>query len=139
MMTLMRRVGGFSRTEQLETLYDNMHPDYKTYVRIDEVQSIAELQAQAREYEDIEREKQAARKQEKTTTAPTVAAAYNKTECCWRCKQQGHTRMQCRRPAKKFCSQCGKDGVLTSKCHPRPGNASGAGASAVAGSTMSPE
>jgi len=139
MMTLMRRAGGFSRTEQLETLYDNMHPDYKTYVRIDDVPSIAELQARAREYEDIEREKQDARKREKTAAAPIVAAAYNKTECYWRCKQRGHTRMQCRRPAKKFCSQCGKDWVLTSECHPRPENASGAGASAVAGSTTGPE
>ncbi|KMQ93760.1 putative adhesion exoprotein [Lasius niger] len=25
---------------------------------------------------------------------------------------RGHTRFDCKRPAKKFCSQCGKDGVL---------------------------
>lgn len=137
MMTLMRRAGGFSREEQLELIYDNMHPEYKTYVRVDEVHSIAELQLRAKEYEDIEREKRELKKHEKPT--PTVAAVYNKYECCWRCKQRGHTRTNCRRPAVKFCSQCGKDGVLTSECHPRPGNAAGAGVAAVASPTQGPE
>jgi len=130
MMTLMRRAGGFSREEQLDLIYENMHPEYKAYVRVDDVRSIAELQSRAKEFEDIEREKRELKKRERPT--PAVAATYNKRECCWRCKQRGHTRGQCRRPALKFCSQCGKDGVLTSECHPRPGNASGVGDLAVA-------
>jgi len=137
MMTLMRRAGGFSREEQLELIYENMHSEYKTYVRVDDVRSIAELQSRAKEFEDIEREKREIKKREKPT--PTVAAAYNKHECCWRCKQRGHTRVQCRRPAVKFCSQCGKDGVLTAECHPRPGNASGVGVAVAATSTQGPE
>jgi len=138
MMTLMRRAGGFSRAEQLETLYDNMHPEYKTYVRVDDVRELAELQSRAREFEDIEKEKRDARKREKASVGPTVAAVYNKTECCWRCKQRGHTRAQCRRPAKRFCSQCGKDGVLTSECHPQSGNATGASTTTAATATPDP-
>jgi len=35
-----------------------------------------------------------------------------RAECCWQCKQRGHTRFICQRIPKKFCSQCGKDGVF---------------------------
>ncbi|EFN68938.1 hypothetical protein EAG_02677, partial [Camponotus floridanus] len=96
MMTLMRRAGGYSREEQLELVYDNMNPAYKHYVRIDDVRSIAELQARASEYEDILTEQKEAAKQEKQAVA-AVATIYNKKECCWRCKQRGHTRTQCKR------------------------------------------
>ncbi|KMQ90702.1 cellular nucleic acid binding protein [Lasius niger] len=101
-----------------------MQPDYKIYVRYDKAASLAELQARVSEYEDIERQRQKIRKAARTdNTQTTVAAAYNKQECCWRCKQRGHTRFDCKRPAKKFCSQCGKDGILTRQCHPPAGNA----------------
>lgn len=138
MMTLMRRAGGYSRDEQLEIIYDNMNPAYKHYVRIDDVRSITELQARAAEYEDIVQEQKEAAKQEKDTATPIVAAVYNKKDCCWRCKQRGHTRAQCRRQAKKFCSQCGRNGVLTKDCHPKAGKASGAGENEAANTTPSP-
>ncbi|EFN73159.1 hypothetical protein EAG_10222, partial [Camponotus floridanus] len=51
MMTLMRRAGGFSREEQLDVVYENMHPEYKAYVRVDDVRSLAELQFRAKEFE----------------------------------------------------------------------------------------
>lgn len=104
MMTLMRRAGGYSRDEQLEVIHENMNPAYKHYVRIDDVRNIVELQTRAAEYEDIIQEQKEAVKREKDTTAPAIAAVYNKRDCCWRCKQRGHTRAQCRRQAKKFCS-----------------------------------
>ncbi|EFN72578.1 hypothetical protein EAG_13317, partial [Camponotus floridanus] len=44
MMTLMRRLGGFSSSEQLEYLYNHMHPEYKFYIRSADFGSIAELQ-----------------------------------------------------------------------------------------------
>ncbi|KMQ83460.1 hypothetical protein RF55_19996, partial [Lasius niger] len=118
LLTLMRRAGGFTRDEQIERVYENMQPEYKIYVRYDEAASLAELQARASEYEDIERQRQETRKAARADTAqPTVAAAYNKQECCWRCKQRGHTRFDCKRPAKKFCSQCGKDGIHGDRYH----------------------
>ncbi|KMQ92284.1 hypothetical protein RF55_7755 [Lasius niger] len=136
LLTLMRRAGGFIRSEQLDRLYENMHPDYKIYVRYDEATSVAELQARANEYEEIERQRRDARKTDHAETPKaTVAAVYNKEECCWKCKQRGHTRFHCKRPAKKFCSQCGRDGVLTKDCHPPPGNAKQAGGLAAETST----
>ncbi|KAL6265726.1 hypothetical protein P5V15_002529 [Pogonomyrmex californicus] len=50
--------------------------------------------------------------------------AYDRDNTCWWCKQHGYDRFNCKRPPKKFCSQCG---VLTKDCHLRPGNASAAG------------
>ncbi|KMQ85100.1 hypothetical protein RF55_16555 [Lasius niger] len=135
LLTLMRRAGGFTRSKQLDRLYENMHPDYKVYVRYDEATSVAELQARAAEYEEIERQRRDVRKSDRTDTPKaSVAATYNREECCWRCKQRGHTRFHCKRPAKKFCSQCGRDGVLTKDCHP-PGNAEQAGGVAAETST----
>jgi len=138
MMTLMRRAGGFSHFEQLECLYNHMHPEYKFYTRSSDFGSIAELQARARVHEDLVKERQEAVKREKAETKPAVAAAYSKTECCWRCKQRGHTRRQCKRPAKKFCSQCGRDGVLTAQCHPPAGKDAGAGETTVAATAPGP-
>ena len=127
MMTLMRRAGGFTYEEQLDRIYENMHPDYKLYIRISDVTSINDLQARASEYKDIERERRELRKFDKTTEKPAIVVAYTREDHCWRCKGRGHTRVNCKRPAKKFCSQCGRDGVLTSQCHPRAGNEKRAG------------
>lgn len=138
MMTLMRRAGGFSPEEQLEQIYEHMNPEYKVYVRVDDVISIAELQIRATEFEGIEQERNEARKREKSAANPVVASVYNRNDCCWRCKQRGHTRFQCKRPAKKFCSQCGRDGVLTNECHPPAGKATGAGTTTAAITTPSP-
>jgi len=134
----MRQAGGYSRNEQLDVIYENMNPTYKHYVRIDDVQNLADLQTRAAEFKDILQEQKEAAKREKDTAVPSVASVYNKKDCCWRCKQRGHTRAQCRKQAKKFCSQCGRDGVLTKDCHPRAGNASGAGGNAAASTTPSP-
>ncbi|KMQ85218.1 reverse ribonuclease integrase, partial [Lasius niger] len=85
LLILMRRAGGFTRGEQLDRLYDNMNPEYKLYVRYDEAASLAELQARASEYEEIEQQRRDTRKADRTDAArPAVAAAYNRTECCWR-------------------------------------------------------
>lgn len=131
MMTLMRRAGGFSSDEQLELLYNHMRQSYKIYVRRDDVCNIPDLIDRAGEFEDIEQGKIEEKKRDQETIAPAIAAMYNRNECCWKCKQCGHTRFQCKRPAKKFCSQCGKDGVLTKECHPLPGKEKGAGPTAA--------
>lgn len=109
MMTLMRRAGGYSQNEQFDIIYENMNPAYKHYVRIDDVHSIGELQTRAAEFEDILQEQKEVIKWEKDIAKPAIAAVYNKRDCCWRCKQRGHARAQCQRPARKFCSQCGRD------------------------------
>jgi len=132
MLTNMRRAGGFSQEDQIDRLYENMSPEYKLYVRLDDISSLSELSAQAAEYEAIEKQRRELRNEKKTATGPAVAAAtYSREECCWKCKQRGHTRFDCKRPPKKFCSRCGKDGVLTKDCHPFMGNTTGAGEDAA--------
>jgi len=136
MLTNMRRAGGFSQEDQIDRLYENMHPEYKLYVRLDDISSLSELSARAAEYEAIEKQRRE-RSEKKTPARPTVAATtYSREECCWKCKQRGHTRFDCKRPPKKFCSRCGKDGVLTKDCHPFVGNTNGTGKDAAA--TRSP-
>ncbi|XP_014469758.1 PREDICTED: uncharacterized protein LOC106741871 [Dinoponera quadriceps] len=123
LLTKMRRAGYYADEERLLQLYDNLQPDYKLYIRIADVRSIRDLRQRAMEYEAINRKRQESCAR---TLPPRPAAidatAYERSMCCWRCKQRGHTRLQCRRPARKFCSQCDRDGVLTCECHPVPGN-----------------
>lgn len=119
-LTLMRRAGHLSRAEQLEQLYEGLRPEYKLYIRRHDIDSIPDLAALAQEFEAIADTRRAT--PAPATRTASATPAYNREECCWRYKQRGHTRADCKRPPKKFCSQCGKDGVLTRDCHPRPGN-----------------
>jgi len=50
-LTMMRRAGGFTTEAQIEQLYDNMSPEYKLYIRLDDVTDLEELRARAAEYE----------------------------------------------------------------------------------------
>lgn len=115
-----------SDQDQVEQLYENINPEYQLYIRSNEVTNIAELSAKALQYEKLDRRRKEQQKTSKRKTGSIIAAAtYNRNEYCWRCKQRGHTRMDCKRPPKKFCSRCGKDGVFTWDCHPPSGTSSG--------------
>ncbi|XP_039303909.1 activity-regulated cytoskeleton associated protein 2-like [Solenopsis invicta] len=103
-LTMMRRDGSYVEEEQLDFLYDNMHPRYKLYVRRDDVHRATEL---LRRISSQCRERQSASK----PSANSAATAYDKNECCWWCNQRGHTRFECRRATRKFCSLCGKDNI----------------------------
>lgn len=127
LLTLMRRAGNFSPDEKIDRLYENLRAEYKLYVRLDEINEMSDLTARAREFEEIKKTQRQENKIEQRTTNVSVTTTYDRQNTCWRCKQRGHDRFNCRRPAKKFCSQCGKDDVLTRDCHPRPGNARPAG------------
>lgn len=49
-------------------------------------------------------------------TAPTrIENCYN-PDCCWHCGETGHGRNECRNPGTKFCSKCGRIGLLSSAC-----------------------
>ncbi|KMQ88438.1 reverse ribonuclease integrase, partial [Lasius niger] len=73
-LTLMRRAGNYSRDEQLDRVYENMHPEYKIYVRYDDATNLAELQARAAEFEDIEQQRQDLKKTDRATTPTTTVA-----------------------------------------------------------------
>jgi len=129
LLTMMRRAGQYTTAEKVDRIYENMRTDYKFFVRLGDQTDLADLMDQAAEYEDLKKAQgQEARAEKRAaSTAATTASAYDRRNSCWRCKQRGHHRTDCKRPARKFCSQCGKDGVYTKDCHPRPGNAAAAG------------
>jgi len=128
MLTMMRRAGNFGADAKLDRIYENMRAEYKYSIRLDDLTDLADLTDRANDFEEIRkedlRERHAAKK---TVSSAKATGEYDRANTCWRCKQRGHDRFNCRRPAKLFCSQCGKDGVRTKDCHPRPGNAIAAG------------
>ena len=130
-ITLMRRAGEPSPQEQLELVYENMDLDTQMFIPLSNVTSLAELSSRVTDFEAARRRKRERRPEPPASAKPVVATAYNREQCCWRCKQRGHTRQHCQRPPKKFCSRCGKDGVLTRDCHPPARNGSQTGGTAA--------
>jgi len=66
MLTNMHRAGDFSQEDLIDRLYENMHPEYKLYVRLDDVSSLGDLSIRAAEYEAIERQRRKFRNDKKT-------------------------------------------------------------------------
>ena len=135
-MTLMRRRGGYSPEQQLDTLYYNMRAEYRLHLPRATIQTTTELIQRAEESEETRRQvaaesswQQDPRAHRRGTTGETaVAVAYDRSTCCWRCGQRGHSRFNCRNVQKRFCSHCGKEGILARDCQcPKTGNAVGAG------------
>jgi hypothetical protein len=122
LLILTRRAGGYTENEQLELLIENMDPEYRMFIRPSDVANIQELADRAAEYEELDQLRKTRTRKNDNPPASLTAVAYNRAECCWRCKQRGHTRFNCKRPPRKFCSQCGRDDTYTRDCHPLPGN-----------------
>jgi len=127
LLTMMRRAGSFEAYAKLDRIYENMRAEYKCTIRFDDLADL-DLTDRATEYEKIRREETKERQSaRKNVSAAKALEGYDRANTCWHCKQRDHDRFNCRRPAKRFCSQCGKDGVRTQECYPRPGNAIAAG------------
>jgi len=128
LLTMMRRAGHYTTAEKVDRIYENMRTEYKFFVRLNDQTDLADLM-EAAEFEDLKKAQGQEIRAEKraASTAAITATAYDRRNSYWRCKQRRHNRMNCKRPARKFCSQCGKDGVYTKDCHPLPGNATVAG------------
>lgn len=122
-LIMMHRAGGYSAQHQAEQLYENMNPEYKFYVRFTDTTSMDDLSTQAAQFEAINRHRKECCPESPLDTNDKPVTAYSRDECCWRCKQRGHTRQDCKCPPKKFCSRCGKDNVLSRDCHPPKENA----------------
>lgn len=78
--TMMRRAGGYSNDEQLEMLYENMHPRYKLHIPRNSLTRVGELFKRAEEIEQLEI--QCREWQKHAKPAPAAAVAYNHRECC---------------------------------------------------------
>lgn len=113
MLTMMRRAGGMQNDKQLHKLYENLDPDYKIYVRWDNLQTRADLLDRALQFEAIREQQRTRRVLESLKPSgvlhrPVLAATtYNRNGCFWRCKQRGHNRKQCRRSARMFAQESG--------------------------------
>ena len=131
--TLMRRHGGYNTEKQLDMLYYNAKAEYRLYLKRKEITSINELVQLCQELDEIQRQV-AGRSHSQTTAPPSggimTITAYDRQTCCWRCKQRGHNRFNCKNEAKKFCSHCGRDGILSRDCKcTKQGNGDRAGPS----------
>lgn len=140
MQTLIRR-SNVSPEIQVERIYQNLRPEYTFFIHRDDLSTLPDLVKMGEEYEQIRMEQarfkpppnpaqtfmpEAAyqfpgRKMYNTPIA-SIQPEYNSRECCWRCGQRGHNRKFCQRPAKLFCSRCGKEGVYSKECCLRPEN-----------------
>lgn len=133
-MTLMRRRGGFSQERQLDIIYYNMQAKYRLHITRDSVRHISGLAQRVEELDETMKQVAGASSHRTEDDKPagkkrtSVAAAYDRSTACWRCKQNGHSRTRCRNAQRKFCSYCGTDGRYSRDCPcAKPGNADGAG------------
>ena len=128
LQTLMRRHGRMTAEDKLERAYHNLRPEYHLYIRRSDFRTLAEMLRLADDYERTRRYeksyqppvKEGYHKEKTKSAAALISPGYTARDCCWGCGQRGHTRRFCRRPAKLFCSQCGKEGVMTKNCHGTP-------------------
>ena len=135
LLTLTRRRGGFSQEKTMENLYYNMKPGLRLFIRRTDVNTPDELIRRVEEIQKaLNQQEKESRSEHKVSFIPfrqqtaNVSPAYDPQTACWRCKGKGHTRRFCQNKPKKFCSQCGKDGVLTKECPcQKQGNEKGAG------------
>ena len=159
LLTLMRRRGGFTNEQQVETMYYNMCPEYRLHIRRDDVNSTPDIIQRVEELLEVKKQCQAENsksalgdnkkefsrnKQENKNSSykmnynspatssrnfelartdkyvprntSEVNAVYDRTQCCWRCKERGHSRFKCPNAQKLFCSHCGRDNVYTRDC-----------------------
>jgi len=112
LLTMMRRAGNFEADAKLDRIYENMRAEYKYSIRLDDLTNLADLTDRATDFEEIRREEARERQAaKKIVSSAKTTGEYDRANTCWCCKQRGHDRFNCRRPAKIFCSQCGKDNV----------------------------
>ena len=146
LMTLMRRRGGFTENKQIETIYYNMRAEYRLHVARETIRRttdiIQKVEAYLKSKNEFENENKITSNSQiresnqghRTVNAPArteklkLSTIYERARCCWRCKEQGHDRFNCKNKSKIFCSYCGKDDVFTYDCNCHaPGNAPRAG------------
>ncbi|XP_044019765.1 activity-regulated cytoskeleton associated protein 1-like [Aphidius gifuensis] len=93
---LMRRHGGMNYTAQLDRLWRNLRPEYKRYIRRNDIYDINDLIRLTDEFErilaeeknsivTIEVEPEKKKLIQKNEVAALVNTPFAKYECCWRC------------------------------------------------------
>lgn len=143
--TEMRRHGGMTPRRQLEMIYKNLRPEYKTYIRRRDFSSLSELLEIGTEYEYHCREAKMFRPPPNPAQSPFTDTAYRarmsrpperrppviastrpadtqttapraQPDTCWNCSRTGHRYSECRSPRKLFCYRCGEKGETVKTC-----------------------
>lgn len=133
LQTLIRRHGKIPPSEELRWLYRNMLPEYKLYIRKDEIDNTPTLAAKMREYEDLQRAIKAS--QSPACSTRPSATTHTTTESSRQKEQKTDQRPLLpsrpsrtqpmdvtRRPPpsthdQTICWRCGQTGHLRADCH----------------------
>lgn len=126
--TLIRRKNTYSPEEKMDTLYYGIKPDFRLHIPRGSVTSTEDLVHKVEDIEHTLKELSPKYYEQKPYSSGTPATSdkYDRNKNCWRCKEPGHTRFNCRNPAKLFCSRCGKNNIASKNCRCDPGNGRGA-------------
>jgi hypothetical protein len=74
--TLIRRRGGHAAREKLDRIYANLRPDYKFYIRREQLRNLTDLVQRAEEYESLLRDRSTYRPPPSPAQAMTPETAY---------------------------------------------------------------
>ncbi|XP_049315852.1 uncharacterized protein LOC115066629 [Bactrocera dorsalis] len=114
--TLIRQHPKLRDEDHTERIYDGLRVEYRLYVRRSDFNSVDELLELTEEFELLKGEE--TRQTRNTNHCLTaVSNKYCREKVCWRCKQPGHRRHQCRNQQRIFCSRCGLDGIMSRDCN----------------------
>lgn len=154
--TLMRRHGKLTEDERNEWFFHNLQPEYKLYVRRQNITDKNSLLKLAVEFEETREENLKFRPPPEASNSYMPETAFGATtgksagkgkvmavngntaeqgkkpRYCTNCKTEGHNWRQCKEPRRLYCWGCGKDGVTRRVCgcsepKERTGNDSGNG------------
>ncbi|XP_067612946.1 uncharacterized protein [Eurosta solidaginis] len=115
MQTMIRQHPIMSRENYLERIYDGLRVEYRLFAKRSEFRTIEELMELTDEFELLQLEATRQSRQTAHSLSP-LTEEYSREESCWRCKERGHMRHQCRKARRLFCSRCGRDNVMSRDC-----------------------
>lgn len=129
--TRLRRLGISEMKQIVQRIYDNSLPEYRLYIKRRDFSSLNELFELAQEYEALRRTEMKAEVQptparSRTAGSSQPPARYDHQSYGWNSGQTRHVRFEGRRPERKICYLCGREGVVARECTCQ-GNTRGAG------------
>lgn len=97
MQSLMRFIPDFDKNRQLDWIYQNLNPEYKTYIRLRDFPTLVQLIELGEEFQrnQAEVKRLASRFQRKVFIAEdnnTPDVPYDRKTHCWNCGKLGHIR-----------------------------------------------